>query len=185
MGSGSNTLTFNRGTVNHRVSPFNHNGSGNLNETFIQEDPSHCDQLNTTIVIERSSRQVSRNLSYTVKDSPTNDSEDFARSSDEFNTTFTRNPEESVSSPTDSNSSIHNISMEELHNMARLQEQCKLCICIKLSYFVVLLLLSKLGFYLFIALKTASTRRTITRNDTHGEFLNWYSLWNVVFCICL
>lgn len=136
-GGGFNTLTLRKNSplMSLRQEP---NMNNNLNETFVQGDIANStftksdssDEtclLNTTITFEPStvsprSHQIARNDSYTIsKPSPKINSNEKPQ---DLNSTFVcvtadSSPSENVGD------GGHNLSMEELHVMARLQEQCK------------------------------------------------------------
>jgi hypothetical protein len=148
------------------------NTNNNMNSTFVQSETfngtvdtkqeneeERAMLLNTTITFERSpSKHVVRNNSYVIQKKE--NCNNFKGS--DLNSTFSCGNEDSAS-PTDSNSgSAHNLSMEEIHVMARLQEQGEL-ISKNLYCFNV-------AHNFFAALKEASPRRTIARKDTRSKF---------------
>ena len=125
--------TFDMDTANHQ--------NQNMNETFVANDEI---AENHKLLEEAASppRRVTRNLSYVIRrdsespnnNSPAHPSENIENIAVDLNNTFVRTREGTYSpSPTGSNNSIHTSSMEELHNLARIQEQSKSNTCVAYS----------------------------------------------------
>lgn len=142
---GFNTLTLKHNTPLmslHRQAEAYPNKNNNLNETYsVNNDDDIANStytksdslnegdetalLNTTITIKPSTisprnRQMTRNDSYIISKSPNSNVHD-------LNATFVcaPTPSNDPSNTNNPNDSVSNLSMEELHVMARLQEQCK------------------------------------------------------------
>jgi hypothetical protein len=101
----------------------------NMNETFVASEDMEAQRITNEM---SPPRRVTRNLSYVIRrdsespnnNSPVHPSENIENIAVDLNSTFTRTREGTYSpSPTGSSNSIHTSSMEELHNLARLQEQ--------------------------------------------------------------
>jgi len=112
----------------------------NMNETFLTSEINIDSSTDTeenvptwtpeqeTNSVTSAPRKVARNSSYVIRrDSTNNNSGNVAPQTPDMNTTYSRHAadEDYSSSRSGSNNSLHNISMEELHNIARRQEQCE------------------------------------------------------------
>jgi hypothetical protein len=117
------------------------NRNNNLNETFVKEEDVNLsfttnegspNDLSTTVILGPSSttytpnpnRQVSRHDSYIIPKSSSKLNSNDTKPHD-LNSTFVRANHDGSSPSEHIISDSHNLSMEELHVMARRQEQCE------------------------------------------------------------